>query len=62
MCTVLALLLTGCASPSPVETATAASHGDHRAQPDCGRPMEDDGTHFVLFGHPSVPAGTCTEV
>ena len=24
--------------------------------------MEDDGTHFVLFGHPSVPAGACTEV
>jgi hypothetical protein len=24
--------------------------------------MEDDGTHFVLFGHPSVPAGVCTEV
>ncbi|MDR6415645.1 hypothetical protein [Pseudarthrobacter sulfonivorans] len=24
--------------------------------------MEDDGTHFALFGHPSVPAGACTEV
>jgi hypothetical protein len=23
---------------------------------------EDDGTHFVLFGHSSVPKGTCTEV
>ncbi|MFJ5962033.1 hypothetical protein [Pseudarthrobacter oxydans] len=23
---------------------------------------EDDGTHFVLFGHPSVPKGACTEV
>ncbi|MCU1419882.1 MAG: hypothetical protein JWR57_1051 [Mycetocola sp.] len=24
--------------------------------------MEADGTSFVLFGHPSVPEGTCTEV
>lgn len=24
--------------------------------------MEDDGTHFVLFGHPSVPKGACAEV
>lgn len=23
---------------------------------------ENDGTHFVLFGHPSVPKGTCAEV
>lgn len=24
--------------------------------------MEADGTHFVLFGHPAVPDGACTEV
>ncbi|WP_164201880.1 hypothetical protein [[Micrococcus luteus] ATCC 49442] len=24
--------------------------------------MEDDGTHFVLFGHPSMPKGECAEV
>lgn len=24
--------------------------------------MEDDGTHFVLYGHPSVPKGACAEV
>jgi hypothetical protein len=24
--------------------------------------LEDDGTNFVLFGHPSVPKGACTEV
>jgi hypothetical protein len=24
--------------------------------------LEDDGTSFVLFGHPSVPKGACTEV
>lgn len=24
--------------------------------------MEQDGTHFVLYGHPSVPKGACTEV
>lgn len=24
--------------------------------------LEDDGTNFVLFGHPSVPSGTCAEV
>lgn len=24
--------------------------------------MEADGTHFVLFGHPAVPEGVCTEV
>jgi hypothetical protein len=24
--------------------------------------LEDDGTNFVLFGHPSVPSGACTEV
>lgn len=24
--------------------------------------MEADGTHFVLYGHPSYPAGQCTEV
>lgn len=24
--------------------------------------LEDDGTNFVLFGHPSVPVGACTEV
>lgn len=24
--------------------------------------MEADGTSFVLFGHPSVPEATCTEV
>lgn len=23
---------------------------------------EHDGTHFVLFGHPSVPKGSCAEV
>ncbi|BCW60562.1 MULTISPECIES: hypothetical protein [Micrococcaceae] len=23
---------------------------------------EKDGTHFVLFGHPSVPKGACAEV
>ena len=24
--------------------------------------LEDDGTNFVLFGHPSVPRGACAEV
>jgi hypothetical protein len=24
--------------------------------------LEDDGTSFVLYGHPSVPEGACTEV
>jgi hypothetical protein len=24
--------------------------------------LEDDGTNFVLFGHPSVPKGACIEV
>lgn len=24
--------------------------------------LEDDGTTFVLFGHPSVPSGACAEV
>lgn len=24
--------------------------------------LENDGTNFVLFGHPSVPTGACTEV
>jgi hypothetical protein len=24
--------------------------------------LEDDGTSFVLYGHPSVPKGACTEV
>lgn len=24
--------------------------------------LEDDGTNFVLFGHPSVPKGACSEV
>jgi hypothetical protein len=24
--------------------------------------LEDDGTNFVLFGHPSVPKSACTEV
>ena len=24
--------------------------------------LENDGTNFVLFGHPSVPRGACTEV
>ncbi|MGX5715512.1 hypothetical protein [Arthrobacter sp. MAHUQ-56] len=24
--------------------------------------LEDDGTNFVLFGHPTVPSGACAEV
>ena len=24
--------------------------------------LEDDGTNFVLYGHPAVPKGACTEV
>ncbi len=24
--------------------------------------LEDDGTNFVLYGHPSVPKGACTEI
>jgi hypothetical protein len=24
--------------------------------------LEDDGTSFVLYGHPSVPKGSCTQV